>query len=34
MKSEGYRRKLDTQDELLDHIMDVTASKKNCHDEL
>jgi hypothetical protein len=28
MKSEVYGRKLDTRDELLDHIMDVIASIK------
>jgi hypothetical protein len=28
MKSEVYRRKVDTRDELLDHIMEVIASIK------
>jgi hypothetical protein len=29
-----YRRKVDTQDELLDHIMDVITRVKECPDAL
>jgi hypothetical protein len=34
MKSKVYRRKVDTRDELLDHIMDVTARIKQSQDAL
>jgi hypothetical protein len=34
MKSEVYRRKVDTQDELLDHIMDVIPHIKEHQDAL
>jgi hypothetical protein len=34
MKSEVYRRKVDTWDELLDRIMDATARIKERQDEL
>jgi hypothetical protein len=34
MKSELCRRKLDTRDELLDHIMDVIARRKEHQDAL
>jgi hypothetical protein len=34
MKSEVYRRKVDTWDELLDRIMNAVARIKKCQDEL
>jgi hypothetical protein len=34
MKSEVYRRKVDTWDELLDRIMDATARMKERQDEI
>jgi hypothetical protein len=34
MKSEVYRRKVDTWDELLDCIMDAIAHIMECKDEL
>jgi hypothetical protein len=34
MKSEVYRTKVDTRDELLDHIMDVIARIKERQDTL
>jgi hypothetical protein len=34
MRSEVYRRKVDTWDELLNHIMDATARIKERQDEL
>jgi hypothetical protein len=34
LKSEVYRRKVDTQDELFDHIMDVLARIKEHEDAL
>jgi hypothetical protein len=34
MKSKLYRRKVDTQDELLDHIMGVIAYIGECQDAL
>jgi hypothetical protein len=34
MKSKVYRRKMDTQDERLVHIMDVIAHIKECPDVL
>jgi hypothetical protein len=34
MKSEAYRRRVDTRDELLDHTMDVTARMKERQDAL
>jgi hypothetical protein len=34
MKSEVYRRKVETWDELPDRIMDATAHIKECQDEL
>jgi len=34
MKSKVYRTKIDTRDELLDHIMDVIASIKKGKDAL
>jgi hypothetical protein len=34
MKSEAYRRKVDTWGEMLDHIMDVLACIKERQDEL
>jgi hypothetical protein len=32
MKSKVYRRKADTRDELLDHIIDVIARRKESQD--
>jgi hypothetical protein len=34
MKSEVYKRKLDTQDELLAHILDAAARIKKSEDQL
>jgi hypothetical protein len=34
MKSEAYRRTVDTWDELLDRIMDAVAHRKERQDEL
>jgi hypothetical protein len=34
MKSEMYRRKVDTRDEVLDRIMDAIARIKNVQEEL
>jgi hypothetical protein len=34
MKSKVYKREVDTQDELLDHIMDVTSCIRVCQDAL
>jgi hypothetical protein len=33
MKSKVYRRKVDTRDELLDHIMDVIARTTKIHSD-
>jgi len=34
MKSEVYKRKVDTPDELLAHILDVGACIQKCEDQL